>query len=163
MSSQTNDIINSAALVRLNDRFGSLKPTDVLSSNESEIASIIKPVGFYKTKETIWNNFYGFSQIYHHKLWFTDIILNRSKAKNIIRVAQICIDKYDGDIPDNIDDLVSLPGIGPKMGYLALQCAWQKNEGIGIDTHVHRICQRLNWTHMVRKMTPALPFDPMRI
>ena len=47
-------------MVRLNDRFGSLKPTDVLSSNESEIASIIKPVGFYKTKETIWSNFYGF-------------------------------------------------------------------------------------------------------
>jgi len=65
----------------------------------------------------------------------------------MIKVAQICIDKYDGDIPDNIDDLVSLPGIGPKMGYLALQCAWKKNEGIGIDTHVHRICQRLNWTH----------------
>ena len=82
-----------------------------------------------------------------------DIILNRSKAKNIIRVAQICIDKYDGDIPDNIDDLVSLPGIGPKMGYLALQCAWQKNEGIGIDTHVHRICQRLNWTHKVKNDT----------
>jgi len=60
MSSQTNDIINSAALVRLNDRFGSLKPTDVLSSNESEIASIIKPVGFYKTKGTISINFYGF-------------------------------------------------------------------------------------------------------
>lgn len=51
MSSQTNDIINSAALVRLNERFGSLKPTDVISSNESEIAAIIKPVGFYKTKE----------------------------------------------------------------------------------------------------------------
>ena len=67
----------------------------------------------------------------------------------MIKVAQICIDKFDDDIPDNIDDLVSLPGIGPKMGYLALQCAWHKNEGIGIDTHVHRICQRLNWTHKV--------------
>ena len=39
------------------------------------------------------------------------------------------------------------------MGYLALQCAWQKNEGIGIDTHVHRICQRLNWTHKVKNDT----------
>ena len=75
--------------------------------------------------------------------------MNLGKAKNIMKVAQICIDKYDEDIPDNIDDLVSLPGIGPKMGYLALQCAWHKNEGIGIDTHVHRICQRLNWTHKV--------------
>ena len=53
MSSQTNDIINSAALVRLNERFGSLKPTDILSSNETELAEIIKPVGFYKTKERL--------------------------------------------------------------------------------------------------------------
>ena len=47
---------------------------------------------------------------------------------------------------DTIEKLVALPGIGPKMGYLALQCAWGKNDGIGVDVHVHRICQRLNWT-----------------
>ena len=44
---------------------------------------------------------------------------------------------------------MDLPGIGPKMGYLTLQCAWGKNEGIGVDVHVHRICQRLNWTQKV--------------
>lgn len=50
---------------------------------------------------------------------------------------------------DTIDNLIALPGIGPKMGYLTLQCAWGKNEGIGVDVHVHRICQRLNWTQKV--------------
>ena len=45
-----------------------------------------------------------------------------------------------------VEDLVKLPGIGPKMGYLALSCAWGKNDGIGVDVHVHRICQRLRFT-----------------
>ena len=144
MSSQTNDKINSAALVRLNEHFnGSLTPEDVISSDEKTIAEIIKPVGFY-----------------------------RIKAKNMIKVAQICIDQYDSDIPvtglifnifkwrpkvnlktDTIEKLVALPGIGPKMGYLALQCAWGKNDGIGVDVHVHRICQRLNWTAKVTDLT----------
>jgi len=118
MSSQTNDKINSAAMVRLNDRFGSLKPIDVLSATEAEIAEIIKPVGFYKTK-----------------------------AKNMIKVARICQEQYNGDIPKTIEDLLALPGIGPKMGYLTLQCAWKINDGIGVDVHMHRICQRLNWVH----------------
>ena len=120
MSSQTNDKINSAAMVRLNDRFGSLKPIDVLSATEAEIAAIIKPVGFYKTK-----------------------------AKNMIKVARICQEQYNGDIPKTIEDLLALPGIGPKMGYLTLQCAWKINDGIGVDVHMHRICQRLNWVNKV--------------
>lgn len=54
-------------------------------------------------------------------------------------------EKFDSDIPNTIEDLISLPGVGPKMGYLALQIAFNKVEGIGVDTHVHRIVNRLCW------------------
>jgi endonuclease-3 len=40
---------------------------------------------------------------------------------------------------------MALPGIGPKMAHLTMQCAWHKTVGIGVDTHVHRISNRLGW------------------
>ena len=112
MSSQTNDKINSAAMIRLNKKFNSFSADDAANGKDTELSEIITPVGFHKTK-----------------------------AKNIIKVGEICKNKYDGDIPDTIESLVALPGIGPKMGYLTLQAAWNKTEGIGVDVHVHRICQ----------------------
>ncbi|CAO3678551.1 unnamed protein product [Rhizopus microsporus] len=67
------------------------------------------------------------------------------KAKYIKKTAEILRDQYEGDIPDTIEGLTSLPGVGPKMGYLTLQVAWNKNVGIGVDVHVHRITNRLGW------------------
>lgn len=55
------------------------------------------------------------------------------------------LDEYEGDIPSTIEGLTKLPGVGPKMGYLALKIAWNKVDGIGVDVHVHRICNRLQW------------------
>ena len=40
-------------------------------------------------------------------------------------------------------ELCQLPGVGPKMAYLAMQCAWGRQEGIGVDTHVHRFIESL--------------------
>lgn len=42
------------------------------------------------------------------------------------KAALILKDNYDSDVPNDIDQLCSLPGVGPKMGYLALQAAWNK-------------------------------------
>lgn len=69
----------------------------------------------------------------------------RTKVKNIKKTSQILKDNYKSDVPDNIKDLLALPGVGPKMGYLILKSAWNKLEGIGVDTHVHRISNRLKW------------------
>lgn len=55
------------------------------------------------------------------------------------QVAQILLDKYDGDIPDNVDELVALPGVGPKMAFLCMACAWNRNVGIGVDVHVRYV------------------------
>ena len=48
-------------------------------------------------------------------------------------------------MPKTIDELLALPGVGPKMTMLALQSCWQLNYGIGVDVHVHRITNRLGW------------------
>ncbi|KAJ3349350.1 DNA N-glycosylase and apurinic/apyrimidinic (AP) lyase [Allomyces javanicus] len=70
---------------------------------------------------------------------------HRRKTQYIKQTAAILLDEYGGDIPDTIEGLVALPGVGPKMGFLALQCAWGINSGIGVDVHVHRIANRLGW------------------
>lgn len=46
--------------------------------------------------------------------------------------------------------MCELPGVGPKMAHICMQIAWGEVSGIGVDTHVHRICNRLKW---VRKPT----------
>ncbi|KAL7668379.1 hypothetical protein ACOME3_009081 [Neoechinorhynchus agilis] len=51
----------------------------------------------------------------------------------------------NNDIPNTLQGLMNLSGVGPKMAYLAMQCAWNECVGIGVDTHVHRIANRLNW------------------
>lgn len=53
--------------------------------------------------------------------------------------------EFGGDIPDSVEGLVRLPGVGPKMAHLAMDIAWDRVSGIGVDTHVHRISGRLGW------------------
>ncbi|KZO90393.1 DNA glycosylase [Calocera viscosa TUFC12733] len=62
-------------------------------------------------------------------------------------------DEFEGDVPKTVDELCSLPGVGPKMAFLCLQNAWDINVGIGVDTHVHRITNRLGW-HKPPTTTP---------
>jgi len=70
----------------------------------------------------------------------------RNKAKNIIACAQTLIDKYKGEIPQNIDDLTSLPGVGRKTASVILGTAFGKAEGIVVDTHVTRLSNRMGLT-----------------
>ena len=61
------------------------------------------------------------------------------------------VDKYEGDIPKTLEELCALPGVGPKMAHLAMQCAWGETVGIGVDVHVHRISNRLRWVNTSKK------------
>lgn len=70
---------------------------------------------------------------------------HNTKTKHIKMVAEILSKQYDNDIPDTIEGLVSLPGVGPKMAYLAMSAAWKKDLGIGVDVHVHRITNLWGW------------------
>ncbi|TKY48340.1 Endonuclease III-like 2 [Spatholobus suberectus] len=67
------------------------------------------------------------------------------KASNLKKIANICLMKYDGDIPSSIEELLLLPGVGPKIAHLVMIVGWNNVQGICVDTHVHRICNRLGW------------------
>jgi endonuclease-3 len=91
-------------------------PENIAKTSEEQLASLIYPVGFYKRKASYLKE-------------ATDVILK----------------DFGGDIPNTVDKLCSLKGIGPKMAYIAMNVAWGKHVGIGVDTHVHRISNRLGW------------------
>uniref|UniRef100_A0A1I8MF46 Endonuclease III homolog n=1 Tax=Musca domestica TaxID=7370 RepID=A0A1I8MF46_MUSDO len=69
----------------------------------------------------------------------------KNKAKYLQQTSKILIEKYNSDIPNNIKELVALPGVGPKMAHICMATAWDVTTGIGVDVHVHRICNRLRW------------------
>lgn len=80
----------------------------------SELEDLIHPCGFYK-----------------------------NKAKNIKLTAQKILDKFDGKVPDNMEDLMSLPGVGRKTANVIMLEAFNKPQGIAVDTHVKRLSNRI--------------------
>ena len=76
----------------------------------------------------------------------TGVTYRTQKAARIVKAARICVDEYEGDIPRDLKAVLRLPGVGPKVGHLAMQVAWGETLGIAVDTHVHRISARLGWT-----------------
>ena len=67
--------------------------------------------------------------------------LYNSKAKNVIAMAQILVDDYNGEVPDNRDDLVKLPGVGRKTANVVLNIFFGQ-ETMAVDTHIFRIGNR---------------------
>ncbi|MFH0798247.1 MAG: endonuclease III [Candidatus Woesearchaeota archaeon] len=70
----------------------------------------------------------------------------KSKAKGIQGSAKIILERFKGKVPDTMDDLVTLPSVGRKTANAILQNAFNKVEGIVVDTHVIRLSQRLGWS-----------------
>ncbi|MCR8967412.1 MULTISPECIES: endonuclease III [Streptococcus] len=87
---------------------------DLASAEVSEVESYIKHIGLYKTK-----------------------------AKNIIKTAQLILEKFDGQLPKTHKELESLPGVGRKTANVTLAEIY-KIPAIAVDTHVARIAKRLN-------------------
>ncbi len=88
-------------------------PKKMLSLSKEEIEKLIYPVGFY------------------HR-----------KAEQILKISKILIEKYGGKVPDTLEELLKLPGVGRKTANLVLNEGFGKL-GICVDTHVHRISNRL--------------------
>lgn len=82
--------------------------------------------------------------------WISKVGFHNKKAVYIKKTTEKIKNDHDGIVPDNLEDLVALPGVGLKMAHLLLQGSFDKVEGISVDTHVHRIANRLKW---VRKPT----------
>lgn len=68
----------------------------------------------------------------------------RTKAKNILTISQILLEKYDGQVPDSQEALIALPGVGIKTANLTLNLGFGI-EAICVDCHVHQIANRLGW------------------
>ena len=94
---------------------------DLANAKLNDVEKIIKPIGFYHVK-----------------------------SKRIIEVAKIIDKKYKGKVPEDLDSLVQLPGVGRKTANCVLVYAFEK-PAIPVDIHVHRISNRLG---LVQTKTP---------
>lgn len=129
LSSQTRDQVTYAAMQRMHQRLESPRRDDegcdpegltvgkVRAASEEDLDALINPVGFH-----------------------------RRKAQQIKQIAETLQSQYRGDIPKTYDTLVKLPGVGPKIARVILLVAWNEVDGLIVDTHVHRLADRLGWT-----------------
>jgi endonuclease-3 len=76
------------------------------------------------------------------KRYIKSIGLYNTKARNMVNLARILVEKYGGKVPDTMEELTSLPGIGRKSANIILSVGFDKTEGIAVDTHVFRIAHR---------------------
>src|SRR5262245_23763099 len=70
----------------------------------------------------------------------------QNKTKSIIGMAQGVVERFDGDVPSDLDDLVTLPGVGRKTGNV-VRSVWFGLPGLPVDTHVTRLAKRLRLTN----------------
>ncbi|HEY3822867.1 MAG TPA: endonuclease III [Polyangiaceae bacterium] len=70
----------------------------------------------------------------------------RMKSKSLVGMAKALVEKHGGELPQTIEELVALPGVGRKTANVLLGVLWNKPEGVVVDTHVIRLSQRLGWT-----------------
>lgn len=94
-------------------------PAEMSELSVKEIERVIYPVGFYRTK-----------------------------ARNIKEICHTLINDYDSKVPDEIDELLKLKGVGRKTANLVVTIGYDK-DGICVDTHVHRISNR--WGYIKTK------------
>jgi endonuclease-3 len=75
----------------------------------------------------------------------------RNKARHVRETCRHVLRRYGGVVPDTMEDLLTLPGVGRKTANLVLILSHASRDNICVDTHVHRIANRLGW---VRTRTP---------
>jgi len=96
-------------------------PADMLKLSAEQIEKLIFPTGFYKTK-----------------------------AQRIFEISQILMDKYNGKVPNTVEELLALPGVGIKTANLTLNLGFGI-DAICVDCHVHQISNRMGW---IKTSTP---------
>lgn len=114
LSLRTKDEITEKASIRLlseNDT-----PEKIIKLSEEKIASLIYPVGFYKTK-----------------------------AKRILEISQTLINKYSSQVPNDFNELLKLNGVGKKTAAIVMVYGHKIDNYIPVDVHVHVIANRLGW------------------
>ena len=107
-------------------------PKDFASANRKELETLIHSTGFY-----------------------------HNKAKNIIGCAQALLDNHNGIVPDSMEKLFQLPGVGRKTANVVLGEVFGKTEGVVVDTHVARLSNRLGFT--VEADAVKIEYDLMKL
>ena len=97
-------------------------PEKILTLSEKRISELIYPVGFYKTK-----------------------------AKRLKEISKTLIDDYSSKVPEKIDELLKLKGVGRKTANIVMVYGHKKTGYLPIDTHCHKIPNRLGW---IKTKTP---------
>lgn len=92
-------------------------PEDLAESKQADVEKIIKPLGFF-----------------------------RNKSANIRGMAKMLIDEFDGVLPETLDEMVSLPGVGRKTANVVLGTWYGIATGVVVDTHVKRISRLMGLT-----------------
>jgi len=93
------------------------KAADYASADRTELEEYIRPTGFY-----------------------------RNKATSLIGLGSALVERFGGEVPGKLTDLVTLPGVGRKTANVVLGDAFGLSEGVVVDTHVQRLSQRLGWS-----------------
>ena len=89
----------------------------------------------------------------------------RNKTKSLLGLGKALDERHNGDVPDSMEALVKLPGVGRKTANVVLGNAFRKNEGIVVDTHVARVSHRLGLTRekdpvrIEQDLMPLFPRD----
>lgn len=120
LSARTQDATTHGAATRLFRKAPT--PKRMAALRVPEIAALIYPVSFYRTK-----------------------------AKHVLATCRALLDRFGGRVPGTMEDLLTLPGVGRKTANLVLILGFKSLRNICVDTHVHRISNRLGW---VRTLTP---------
>ena len=92
--------------------------------------------------------------------YINSIGLFRSKAKNLVGMAQRLVDQFDSQVPESMSDLVSLPGVGRKTANVVRSVALGL-PGLPVDTHVGRLSRRLGITEETDPVKIELTLNPM--
>ena len=69
-----------------------------------------------------------------------------AKAKHIIAASQAVLSEFDGRVPETMEELLKIPGVGRKTANIVLYHALGRNEGIAVDTHVRRLAWRIGFS-----------------
>lgn len=105
---------------------------DLASAHQEDVAQIIRPTGFFNTK-----------------------------SANVIRCAQMVLSEFGGKVPQTMEDLQKLPGVGRKTANIVMNVGFGIVEGIAVDTHVFRIAHRLKLSNA--KDASATELDLLKI
>ena len=70
-----------------------------------------------------------------------------SKAKHLVEMARMLVEDFNGEVPESLDDLVKLPGVGRKTANV-MQAVWFGKSAMAVDTHVYRVSHRLGFCCM---------------